>query len=180
MNDSQRFPDASSFSQEDRIEEKMLGQQVCSSCCLIALVGFMILVSIAGYQEVEFPKSLLLLAIIWILTLSTTCWGFFLVKGMSQTRSCIVSKDFIYIFVPKKFDFRLDWSEIESIYVERRTVHQIRYREVFYDFHFQGKFEEQLLTLKSDHFSKRKIYQIIDLVEMYAQRLHKEFTKHQV
>ena len=180
MNYSQRFPDSSQNSHEVKIVDKMQGQQICSIFCIVMLVVFMILVSIGGYREVEYPKSLLMLAIIWIIVIPFVFLAFALLKGIGQTRSCTVSTDTILILVPKKFDFSIQWAEIESIQVERRSIQRMRYRDVFYDFHFQGKFEEQLLTLRNDHFTKRKIYQIIDLIEMFAQRLNKPFTKHQI
>jgi len=174
------------YSPEDFvIIENLKGSLYGSLICIALFIGFMILVTVAiGSQYLA--QAIIPMLIIWPIIIGFLFWTSRYLRGLSKTRKFIITDDFIEADVPHKPDFKVNWSDFDSIEITKResmtavpTTSGIILgpKFVYFTLIFKGISYEQNFKFESGKdFKVRTRKKILTALEQYAKRKGKSFT----
>ena len=102
-------------------------------------------------------------------------------EGTPRTSSFYISHEGIELIVPQKGNIRLNWSDLNHIYVKKRKV-DISYSEtaqrVFYDLKFNGGTLTHTISIESRvDFRRKTIKKILDSLESFAAKNNKGYHR---
>jgi len=174
------------YSPEDFvIIEHLKGSLYGSIICIAVFIGFMILVSVAIVSQYQ-GQAILPFLIIWPIVIGFLFWTSRYLRGLSKIRMFIITDEYIEIVVPHKPDFKVNWSEFDSIEITKResmatvpTGKGIIFgpRFVYFTLIFKGMSYEQNYEFESGKdFKSKTRKKILIALEEFTKRKGKDFT----
>lgn len=100
-------------------------------------------------------------------------------EGTPKTSRFYISLEAIEVSIPQKGNFKINWSDLNHIYIKKRKV-DIAYSEtaqrVFYDLLFTGGALSNTISIESRvDFHRKTIRKIFDLLERFAIKKNKAY-----
>ena len=174
------------YSPEDFvIIEHLKGSLYGSIICIAIFIWIMILVTVALISQ-YFVQGIISILIIWPIVIGFLFWTSRYLRGLSKTRKFIITEDYIEIIVPHKPDFKVNWSDFDSIEITKRESMTavpttsgviLGPKFVYFTLIFKGMSYEQDYQFESGKdFKVRTRKKILTALEQYAKRKSKNFT----
>ncbi len=167
------------------IIEHLKASLYSSILCIAIFIGFMILISAALISQ-YLVQAIIPFLIIWPIVIGFMVWATRYLRGLSKIRKFIITDDYIEIVVPHKTNFKVNWSDFDSIEITKResitTVPTtdaviLGPRFVYFTLIFKGMSYEQNYEFESGKdFKVRTKKKIIAALEKYAKEKGKNFT----
>ncbi len=174
------------YSPEDFvIIEHLKGSLYGSIACLSIFIAFMILVTVAIASQ-YLAQAIIPLIIIWPIVIGFMFWASMYLRGLSKIRKFIITGKYLEIIVPHKPYFRVNWSEFDSIEVQKRS-HQtwaalpgkviIGPRFIYFKLIFKGvNFAQSYEFESGKDFKRSSRKKILIALEEYSQKMNKEYN----
>ncbi len=167
------------------IIEHLKGSLYGSIACLTIFIAFMILVTVAIGSQYG-TQAIIPLIIIWPIVIGFMFWASIYLRGLSKIRKFVITAEYIEIIVPHKPYFRVNWSELDSIEVRKRS-HQtwaalpgriiIGPRFVYFKLIFEGTNFTQSYEFESGKdFKRSSRKEILIALDEYAQKMNKDYN----
>lgn len=167
------------------IIEHLKGSLYASIACITIFIAFMILVSVIVVSELG-VLSIIALLIIWLIILAFLGWASIYLRGLSKVRKFIITDECIEITVPNKPNFKVNWSDFDSIEITKRESMAtvpigdtiiLGPRFVYFRLIFKGVDHEDSFEFESGKdFKVRTKKKILTTLQQFAEKKGKSFT----
>ncbi len=160
------------------VEDSFKGSVGCLICCQIDLVVLGIMVIYMGIEQNKLQEYLPQIIGLWVFIIIALIFMRMRTIGLKGIHKFIISEEKIMVIVPKKIDFSILWSDINTIKIQKRRTGGYRSKRDFFDFFFNNdhSLHETVTIEVGIDFRRSKIRIIIHELSQRCAKLKKGFN----